>query len=202
VSTARLAVLISGSGSNMVALLDACTRGDVPAEVVLVAADRACTGLDTAAARGVETALVEPKGFLDREEWSQALAEEVAKSRPDLVVSAGFMRILGRVFVDAFFGRIVNLHPSLLPNFPGAHAVREALRAGVSKTGATVHFVDYEVDHGPVIMQAEVPVLEGDTEESLHARIKKAEHRLLSQAVSCVLAGEVTYEGLLQRGRT
>lgn len=179
---ARIAVLVSGSGSNMEALADACSAGAVPGEVVLVAADRKCRGLEIAESRGIATQLVEFSAFGSREEWSVALRDVVAAAEPTLVVSAGFMRIVSSAFVDAFEGRLINLHPSLLPSFPGAHAVREALEFGVKVTGSTVHLVDYQVDHGPILLQEAVPVLPDDSEETLHERIKAVEHRLLPEA--------------------
>jgi phosphoribosylglycinamide formyltransferase-1 len=179
----------------MVALVDACEAGEVPGRVVAVVADRPCGGLSIAAGRGLDSRLLEPKDFSDRTAWSAALAAEVAAYEPDLVVSAGFMRILAPVFVDAFEGRLINLHPALLPAFPGAHAVRDALGAGVKVTGSTVHFVDHQVDHGPVILQEAVAIEPGDDEDSLHERIKAVEHRLLPKACALLLSGEVKLEG-------
>jgi len=190
----RIAVLVSGTGSNMAALIDACDAGRVPGSVALVASDRPCRGVETAHQRGIETAIVEPSAFGSRAEWSAALADKVGTSSPDLVVSAGFMRILAPVFVDAFAGRLINLHPSLLPAFPGAHGVRDALEHGVKVTGSTVHFVDNEVDHGPILLQEPVPIEVGDTEETLHERIKAVEHRLLPEACRLVLERQVRIE--------
>lgn len=187
----RLVVLISGSGTNMEALARACNAGEVPGEVVAVVADRPCDGLTKAEALGISSVAVEPKDFVSREEWNDALRDEVARHEPDLVVSAGFMRILAPSFVDAFAGRLINIHPSLLPAFPGAHAVRDALSARVDVTGSTVHFIDHEVDHGPVIVQGEVEVQPGDSEATLHERIKAVEHRLLPQACRWILEGRV-----------
>jgi phosphoribosylglycinamide formyltransferase-1 len=187
----RIVVLISGSGSNMDALAEACESGEVPGSVVAVLADRECPGLSLAQARGIPTKVVEMKGFPDRETWSDALRGEALAHDPDLVVSAGFMRILSPVFVDEFEGRLINLHPALLPDFPGAHSVRDALAAGVRETGSTVHFVDREVDHGPTILQERVPIEPGDDEESLHTRIKAVEHRMLPQACRLILEGKV-----------
>jgi phosphoribosylglycinamide formyltransferase 1 len=187
----RIVVLISGSGSNMDALAAACESGEVPGSMVAVLADRECSGLALAHARGIPTKVVEMKSFPDRETWSDALRGEVLAHDPDLVVSAGFMRILSPVFVDEFDGRLINLHPALLPAFPGAHSVRDALAAGVTETGSTVHFVDREVDHGPIILQEPVPVEPDDTEESLHTRIKAVEHRMLPQACRLFLEGKV-----------
>jgi phosphoribosylglycinamide formyltransferase-1 len=175
----------------MVALADACDSGKVPGQVVVVVADRDCRGLEVAQARGLPTVLQSPNDFETRDEWSRVLAESVGEFRPDLVVSAGFMRILSPDFVDAFAGRLINLHPALLPSFPGAHGVRDALQHGVKVTGSTIHFIDYEVDHGPIILQEAVTVLEDDTESSLHERIKSVEHRLLPEACRLFLEGRV-----------
>ena len=191
----RIVVLVSGSGSNMEALVEACERDEVPGEVVAVLADRPCRGVEIARARALPAEVVAPSSFASRDEWNEALRDRVAGHRPDLVVSAGFMRILSPAFVDAFAGRIVNLHPSLLPAFPGAHAVRDALAWGVKVTGTTVHFVDHEVDHGPILLQEAVEVQPGDTEESLHERVKRVERRLLPRACTLVLEGRVRIEG-------
>jgi phosphoribosylglycinamide formyltransferase 1 len=187
----RIVALISGSGSNMEALASACERGEIQASVVAVLADRDCTGLELAAARSIPTGKVVPGDFDSREAWSEALRDAVMRYEPDLVVSAGFMRILSPVFVDAFAGRLINLHPALLPAFPGAHAVRDALAAGVRVTGSTVHFVDHLVDHGPIIMQVPVAVEPGDTEGSLHERIKEAEHGMRVDACKLFVEGKV-----------
>lgn len=177
----------------MRALVDACDEEGVPGEVVAVIADRRCPGLDFAESKGIATALVETQGS-SREVWSAWLRDVVAGHRPDLVVSAGFMRILAPVFVDAFAGKLINLHPSLLPAFPGPRAVRDALDAGVKITGTTVHFVDHEVDRGPIILQEPVRVEQFDSEESLHERIKEVEHRLLPHACRLLLEGRVRRE--------
>lgn len=187
----RIVVLISGTGTNMEALVDACHRDEVPGDVVAVLADRDCLGLEIARRRGIAADLVEPKKFASRDEWSVALRDRVASFRPDLVVSAGFMRILGPAFVDAFEDRLLNIHPSLLPAFPGAHAVRDALDAGVAETGTTIHFIDHEVDHGPIVLQARVPIQADDDEAVLHERIKEQEHRLLPEACRLFLTGEL-----------
>jgi phosphoribosylglycinamide formyltransferase-1 len=179
----------------MEALVGACAAGRVPGEVVAVIADRDCEGLERAERRSLETARVIPSDFPDRDTWSAALRDEVAKHEPALVVSAGFMRILAPVFVDAYADRLINLHPALLPAFPGANAVRDALAAGVTETGSTVHFVDHLVDHGPAILQASVPVHGDDDEASLHERIKEVEHRILPEACSLFLSGKVKQEG-------
>jgi phosphoribosylglycinamide formyltransferase-1 len=181
----RLVVLVSGTGSNLQALVGACDRGEVAAEVVAVGADRDCGGVQWAAGRGIPTFVVPYRA--PREQWSSVMLERVGSSKPDLVVSAGFMRLLSAEFVDAYEGRFINLHPSLLPSFPGPHAVRDALEAGAGVTGTTVHFVDRGVDTGPVILQRAVAIEPDDTESSLHVRIKAAEHELLPQACRRVL---------------
>jgi phosphoribosylglycinamide formyltransferase 1 len=192
----RVVVLVSGHGSNLQALLDAAAGPDAGMAVVLVVADRpAAYGLERARRAGVDTAVVRPADHPDRPAFDLALRDLVARARPDVVCLAGFMRILGPAFVRAFPDRIVNTHPSLLPAFRGAHAVRDALAYGVKVTGCTVHLVDEEVDHGPVLFQAAVPVEADDDEERLHERIKREEHRLLPLAVRLVAEGRVRVEG-------
>jgi phosphoribosylglycinamide formyltransferase-1 len=176
----RLVVLISGAGSNLSALL---SRDDLGGRVVLVAADRAdAGGLRPAVEAGVDTAAVERGDFAERGAWESVLAERVSAAEPHLVVLAGFMKILSPAFVDRW--PLLNVHPSLLPAFPGAHAVEAALDYGVKVTGCTVHFVDEKVDHGPIVAQEPVPVHPGDDPERLHARIRAVEHRLLGDAVA------------------
>lgn len=178
----------------MEALADACENNEVPAEVVAVLADRDCIGLKAAEKRGIDAVLLDFKSFESREAFSEALRDKVASYKPDLVVSAGFMRLVSPAFVDAFEGRLINLHPSLLPAFPGAHAVRDALEAGVKVTGTTVHFMDYDVDHGAILLQEAVRIEGNDTEAELHDRIKAVEHRLLPQACRLLLEGKVRLE--------
>ena len=178
---ARVVVLASGSGSTLQALLDA---GDPAFAVVAVGSDRpAATALQRARAGGVATFTVPPADHADRPAWDAALAAAVAAHEPDLVVLAGFMRIVGAPLLEAFGGRIVNTHPALLPSFPGAHGVRDALAHGVKVTGCTVHLVDAGVDTGPILDQAAVRVLEDDDEASLHERIKDHERTLLVDVV-------------------
>ncbi|WP_019632415.1 phosphoribosylglycinamide formyltransferase [Actinomadura atramentaria] len=194
---ARLVVLVSGAGTNLQALLDACADTDYGAEVVAVGADRAgIEGTARAARAGLPTFTLAVPDFPDRAAWDAALADAVAEHRPDLVVSAGFMKILGPRFLERFGGRIVNTHPALLPSFPGAHAVRDALAYGVKLTGCTVHFVDEGVDTGPVIAQEAVPVGWHDDEDSLHERIKQVERRLLVDVV-----GRLARDGWTEKGR-
>ncbi|MCC5673199.1 phosphoribosylglycinamide formyltransferase [Kocuria rhizophila] len=180
----RLVVLVSGSGTNLQAVIDGLHLGDTPVEIVAVGADRPCEGLRRAEAAGIGTFLVAPSEHPDRERWNRALEREIVSHRPDRVVFAGFMRIVDAPFVAAFPGRIVNTHPSLLPSFPGAHAVRDALAYGVRITGATVHEVVADVDAGPILAQVAVPVLPDDTEDTLHERIKTAERSLLVEALA------------------
>ncbi|WP_246080197.1 phosphoribosylglycinamide formyltransferase [Modestobacter altitudinis] len=187
----QVVVLISGTGTLCAALLAAAAHPDYPAEVVAVGSDRTgAAGLAHARERGVETFVVPLGSHPDRAAWDRALAEELTARRPDWVVSAGFMKLLGPAVLGAFPGRVLNTHPALLPAFPGAHAVRDALAAGVPTTGATVHLVDAGVDTGPVLAQRPVPVLPGDDEAALHERIKTVERELLVQTLGdLVVAG-------------
>ncbi|HSK26795.1 MAG TPA: phosphoribosylglycinamide formyltransferase [Jiangellales bacterium] len=181
---ARLVVLVSGTGSNLAALLEACADPAYGAQVVAAGSDRDGTGgLERAAAAGVPTFVERPADHPDRPSWDAALGAAIAAHRPDLVVSAGFMRLLGPAVLGRFPDRVVNTHPALLPAFPGAHAVRDALAYGVKVTGCTLHVVDSGVDTGPVVAQAAVAVEEGDDEAALHERIKSVERRLLVEWV-------------------
>ncbi len=192
----RMVVLVSGHGSNLQALVDASADPAYGARVVLVVSDRPdAYGLERARRAGIRTAVVRLADHPDRPSFDRALRDVVGAARPDVVCLAGFMRVLGPDFVRAFPNRIVNTHPSLLPAFRGAHAVREALAYGVRLTGCTVHLVDEEVDHGPVLFQATVPVEYDDDEASLHERIKREEHRLLPAAARLVAAGRVHLDG-------
>jgi phosphoribosylglycinamide formyltransferase-1 len=181
---ARIAVLLSGTGSLCAALLAATDDPDYPATVVAVGADREAAGLEHARRRGLPTFVCALPDHPDRAAWDRALAAELAAHEPDLVVSAGFMKLVGPAVLDAFGGRLINTHPALLPEFPGAHAVRDALDAGAAVTGATVHVVDAGLDTGPVLAQREVAVLPGDDEARLHERIKDVERELLVQTVA------------------
>ncbi|WP_369371131.1 phosphoribosylglycinamide formyltransferase [Promicromonospora sp. Populi] len=196
-SAQRVVVLVSGLGSNLAALLAAHQEASYGARVVGVVTDNPAAGaLELARDAGVASVVVSPKEFEDRAAWNVGLGEAVAVFQPDLVVLAGFMRILAPTFVRRFEGRIVNTHPALLPAFPGAHGVRDALAHGVKITGCTVHVVDDGVDTGPIIAQAAVPVLEGDDEPTLHERVKVAERSLLVETV-----GRIAREGLYVAGR-
>ncbi len=193
--SARVVVLISGTGSNMAALMEAAKDPGYGAEIVAVGTDREGTrGVEVARAAGVPTFVVPFRSFSDRSAWDTAMSDRIAEHEPDLVVSAGFMRILG----PAVIGRhqAVNIHPALLPSFPGAHAVRDALAHGVRITGTTIHFLDEGVDSGPIIDQVAVPVEDGDDESSLHERIKVVERRMLVDTV-----GRLAREGWSIDGR-
>jgi phosphoribosylglycinamide formyltransferase-1 len=183
--TARLVVLASGSGTLLQALMDACAAGRVDAEIVAVGSDvGGCIALERAQVVDIPTFVCTPSEFASRDEWNAAMAELVGAASPDVVVSAGFMRILGPQFVDAFAGRIINTHPALLPAFPGAHAVRDAMAHGVKVTGCTVHLVDHGVDTGPILAQRAVEIRDDDDEASLHERIKVEERELLIDTVT------------------
>ncbi|MEV7647396.1 phosphoribosylglycinamide formyltransferase [Arthrobacter sp. NPDC089319] len=181
----RILVLVSGSGTNLQAVIDAVSDGRLNAEILAVGSDvPGCRGLERAVEAGIPTFTVAPADFATRPEWNRALEEAVAANNPDVVLLAGFMRILDAEFVARFEGRLVNTHPALLPSFPGAHGVRDAMAHGVKITGVTVHLVDSGVDTGPILAQAAVPVLDEDTEESLHERIKVEERRLLVETLA------------------
>ncbi|CAJ1580186.1 phosphoribosylglycinamide formyltransferase [[Mycobacterium] wendilense] len=190
----RVVVLASGTGSLLESLLQAAA-GDYPARVVAVGVDRDCGASAIAEAAGVPTFSVRLRDYPDREAWDAAMAAAVAEYEPDLVVSAGFMRILGRDFLQRFQGRVVNTHPALLPSFPGAHAVADALAYGVRVTGTTVHLVDDGVDTGPILAQETVPVLDDDDEQTLHERIKVVERRLLVDVLATIATRGVTWSG-------
>lgn len=180
----RLAVLASGRGSNLASILEACGRPGFPARVVVVLSDRErAPALDRARQAGVDAVFVDPKAYADRAAYDAALLAALEPYRPGLVCLAGYMRILTPAFVRSWAGRLMNIHPSLLPAFPGLHAQRQALDHGVRIAGATVHFVEDGVDTGPIIVQASVPVRADDTEDSLAARILVEEHRLYPEAI-------------------
>ena len=191
---ARLVVLASGTGSLLAALLDAAV-GNYPARVVAVGADRDCAALEIAVAASVPTYTVRVGDHTDRNAWDAAMTEATAAHEPDLVVSAGFMKILGQTFLSRFAGRVVNTHPALLPAFPGAHAVPATLAYGVKVTGCTVHLVDAGTDTGPILAQQPVPVFDDDDEATLHERIKVVERRLLVDVLEALATRGVTWTG-------
>jgi len=192
-----VAVLVSGAGTNLQALLDACAVDGYGARVVVVGADRPHTrAIERAEQAGVPTFVVEVSEFADRAAWDAALAQAVAEHSPDLVVLAGFMKLVGTVFMTKFAERIVNTHPALSPSFPGMHAVRDALDYGVRVTGCTLFFIDEGIDTGPILAQRCVPVLDGDDEATLHERIKIVERELLVDTV-----GSMARDGWTVTGR-
>ena len=192
---ARLVVLVSGGGTNLQALLDAAADPAYGATVVAVGADRdRIEGLQRAERAGVPTFVHQVKDFDDRAHWDRALTNSVAEHRPDLVIAAGFMKLVGRDFLAAFGGRFVNTHPALSPSFPGTHAPADALAHGVKVTGCTIFFVDDGVDTGPIVAQAAVPVEDDDTSDSLHERIKVAERALLVDTVGAMARRGFTIE--------
>jgi phosphoribosylglycinamide formyltransferase-1 len=186
-----IVVLISGSGSNLRALLEACDNPLFPAKILAVGSDKAAEGLSHAEEYGVPTFVVEPELFDSRDQWSEVLLRNVQYHNPDLVVLAGFMKVLPAGFVSALSPNLINMHPSLLPAFPGAHAVRDAIAAGASVTGATVHIVDAGVDTGPVLAQREVAVANGISESDLHEQIKTIERALIVEVVSEIAEGKL-----------
>jgi phosphoribosylglycinamide formyltransferase 1 len=192
----KLGVLVSGSGSNLQALLDACARPDFPAEVAVVVSNvPTAFAMERAKKAGVATVVLEHKAFGSRADFEKALVEKLVAAGVEWVCLAGFMRLLGVDFLGRFAGRVLNIHPSLLPAFPGLHAQRQALERAVKVAGCTVHFVDPGMDTGPIIAQAVVPVLPGDDEAALSARILKEEHRLYPLVVKLVATGAVRLEG-------
>ena len=183
-----LGILISGRGSNMQAILDAVRQGELEARVGIVVSNVAtAAGLSRAMEAGVPTVVIDHKNFTSREEFDGAVLDELKKRKVDVVCLAGFMRLLSSFFVRAFPGRILNIHPSLLPSFTGLNAQRQALEHGVKVSGCTVHIVDEELDHGPIVLQTAVPVREDDTEETLSNRILEEEHRAYPRAIRLLL---------------
>jgi phosphoribosylglycinamide formyltransferase 1 len=194
----RLGIIGSGKGSNAAAIADACASGEIPAEVALVISDVAHAGiLEHARERGLKSLFIEPGKFRTKldENAERAYIQALQEAKVDLIVLAGFMRILKGEFLRAFAQRVINIHPALLPAFPGLEAWKQALDYGVKYTGATVHFVDQGVDTGPIIAQRAVPVLPGDTAATLHTRIQEAERAIYPAAIAALARGQVTVEG-------
>ncbi len=195
-----LVVLVSGRGSNLEALLTAIDNGRCRARVTAVISDRPqAPALELASARGITTQVVTPADYTDREAWDVALAETVSQFAPGLVVLAGFMRLIGASMLTRFAGRVINVHPALLPAFPGMNGPAQAIAKRVSLSGCTVHVVDTGVDSGPILAQAAVPVLESDDVAILHARIQKAEHALLPAVIDAIARGQLTLGGTAPR---
>ncbi|MDF2628449.1 MAG: phosphoribosylglycinamide formyltransferase [Symbiobacteriaceae bacterium] len=192
----RIGVLVSGRGSNLQALLDACAAGRIDGRVVVVVSDQAdAAGLERARQAGVEAIFLDPAAYETKNAYNAALAETLKVREVALVCLAGYMRLLKRPMLQAFAGQIMNVHPALLPSFKGLDAQRQALEYGVKVAGCTVHFVTEGMDEGPIILQAAVPVLEGDTEDSLSERILREEHRIYPEAVQLFAQGRLTCEG-------
>jgi phosphoribosylglycinamide formyltransferase-1 len=192
----NIVILISGRGSNMEAIVRACAAESWPARIAAVVSNRAdAAGLAFARGHGIATAVVDHTAFAAREDFDAELARAVDGFAPDIVALAGFMRILGAAFVQRFDGRLVNIHPSLLPAFPGLHTHRRAIDAGCKVAGASVHFVTTDLDHGPIIGQAVVPVLAGDTEQALAARVLEQEHLLYPRALRWLVEGALERSG-------
>ena len=187
-------VLISGSGSNLRALLQACDNPLFPAKILAVGSDSAASGLEHAEQFGVPSFVVEPSAFASKDAWAQRILDHIEFVKPDLVVLAGFMKILPAGFVSKLSPNLINLHPSLLPDFPGAHAVRDALAAGATKTGSTIHIVDQGVDTGPVVSQLEVEIMPGEDQHSLHERIKTVERSHLVAVVRDIAEQKIKLE--------
>lgn len=183
----KVAILISGRGSNMQALVKACEDVEFPAEIVLVLSNKiGAAGLEFAREKKILTAVIDHKNFATREEFDQKMSEEITKSGAEVICLAGFMRLLSAEFVEQWYGRLINIHPSLLPEFKGADAVGDAIKAGALISGCTVHLVSEEMDSGLIIWQASVPVLEGDSKETLAARILEEEHLIYPEALKVI----------------
>lgn len=192
----NIAVLASGSGTNLQAIIDAVKKGFIRAKIALVVSDkRGAFALERARKAGIETLVVEKKDFVSRDDFDREVATNLEKRGVDLVVLAGFMRLLGPGFIKEYRNRIMNVHPALLPAFKGTHAVKDALAYGAKVTGATVHFVDEELDGGPVIIQSAVEVKEGDTEDTLLERIHAQEHRIYPEAIRLFVEGRLKVDG-------
>ena len=192
----KIGVLCSGRGSNLASIIDAIERGEIRAEIAVVIADKAdAYALERAREKGIPAVAVVYRDYAERADFERALLTELHAHGVTLVVLAGFMRILSPVFVHAYTGRILNIHPALLPSFPGAHAHRDVLAYGVKVSGCTVHFVDEGMDSGPIILQASVPVQEGDTEETLAARVLAQEHRIFPEAIKLYVEGRLRTDG-------
>ena len=195
-SRKHVAILISGRGSNMMSLVEAARDPNYPAEVILVISNRPeAPGLAWAAAQGLPTKVIDHKSYPNREDFDAALHEALVASGAEIVCCAGFMRLMTAGFVEKWSGRMLNIHPSLLPAFPGLNAQRQAIEYGVKFSGCTVHLVDEELDHGPIVKQGVVPLLPGDTEETLSARILIEEHKIYAEAVALMLRGRFRIEG-------
>ena len=195
-SKLRLGVLASGRGSNLQSIMNACAVGQIPAEVALVISDQTTAyALERAKSVGIPAVFINPQDYDSREYYDAAVVEKLKTHGVELVCLAGYMRLVGRVMLAAYRNRIINIHPALLPAFPGLHAQRQAYEYGVKYSGCTVHIVDEGMDTGPIILQAAVPVLDGDNEDSLSARILEQEHRLYPEALRLYAEGKLVVKG-------
>ncbi len=193
---AGLVVLISGRGSNLQAIIDAVRAGELPAEIrAVISSEPGAPGTARARTAGIPTQVVDYRDFGSREDFDRALMQQIDAYQPQLVVLAGFMRILGKDFIDHYAGRLINIHPALLPEFPGLNTHARALQSGATRHGASVHFVTHEVDGGPVIIQAAVPVLPDDSPETLAERVLQEEHRIYPRAIRWFIDGRLSVEG-------
>ncbi len=192
----NIAVFASGNGTNFQAIIDRVKDGYIPANIALLVTDnKDAYALERAGKAGIESFILSPKGFKTREEYDRAVVKKLKKKEIDLVVLAGFMRLISSYFVKEYKNRILNIHPALLPSFKGTHGIKEALEYGVKVTGPTVHFVDEDLDSGPIILQEAVTVCDNDTEESLHQRVHDKEYEIYSKAIKLVAEGKIKIEG-------
>jgi phosphoribosylglycinamide formyltransferase-1 len=192
----KIAVFASGEGTNLQAIIDACKEGKIKGTVALVISDNpSAYAIERAKQNNIDVKVFIPSSFPSKDEYEEEISKTIDEYKIDLICLAGYMRILGKKFVRKYYGRIMNIHPALLPSFPGAHAIKDALSYGVKITGCTVHFVTEEVDKGPIIIQSAVPVLENDTFDTLLARIHKEEHRIYPLAIQLFIEGKLKIEG-------
>jgi phosphoribosylglycinamide formyltransferase-1 len=192
----NIGVLISGRGSNLQAIIDASEKGDIPAKVAVVVSNNPkAHGLERAKKHNIPTAVFDPKAFSDKNIYELEIVKTLKKKKVELICLAGYMRIVGPVLLEHFYGKMINIHPSLLPSFPGLHAQKQALEHGAKVSGVTVHFVDEGCDTGPIILQTAVPVLDDDTEEDLSDRILEQEHKIYPEAIKLFAEGKLKIEG-------
>lgn len=192
----RLAVLVSGRGSNLQAIMDSIQKGELPARVVVVISDNSqAQALERAKKQGIPAIYINPQSYISKKEYEQELLKVCEEYQTELVVLAGYMRLLGKTFLSKFKNRVINIHPSLLPSFPGLHAQRQAIEYGVRFSGCTVHFVDEGIDSGPIILQAVVPLEPNDTEETLSERILMEEHKIYPQAIKLIAQDRLSIDG-------
>jgi len=191
----NIAVLVSGSGTNLQAIIDRVTKGEIKAKIALVVSDnKDAYALTRAKTAGIETFVLSPEGFKSREDYDKEILKELKKKEVELVVLAGFMRLVSSHFVSQYKNKIINIHPALLPSFKGTHGIKDAFEYGVKRTGVTVHFVDRELDHGPIILQEAVEIKENDTIDTLEKKIHEIEHKLYPKAIKLFVKGKLKVE--------